>query len=120
GRRQWQALGAQVDAVTAQDPCAACPGLLGELLEQPGLTDPGFPVDEDELCVAGAGQGPRVRQRRQVVLPPHEAAAVHRASIRSGRISTLSPQYEGSDKAVSRGVPARLTTSLEAVGKPAS
>ncbi len=62
-----QALGADLDAAAERDQRPLGTGGFGELLDQPGLADPGLTADEDRLRLTGLlDTGERLAQRGQL------------------------------------------------------
>ena len=80
GRCQRQALGAERQAGGTHDPRAGRLGGLGQVLEQPGLPDPGLTADDHHLERAGPG-GPQ----RLVELCPLPPAANQLPALHAGK-----------------------------------
>ena len=49
----------------------AAPGMVDQLPGQPGLTDPGFALDQGEAAI-GPGGRMSVDERRQLIRPPDQ------------------------------------------------
>jgi hypothetical protein len=85
-RRERQPLLTQRHATAIQDPHALLLRCRGELLDQPGLADPGLPTDQRQQRLAAGGAGSQLVQPRQLAGAADEAArgdpVGHGASMR--------------------------------------
>ncbi len=65
--REGQAVGADLDAAAERDDGALADGGTGELLDQPRLSDPGLPAEQQRLRLTGGGTGERVVQHSELI-----------------------------------------------------